>query len=273
MPSKKLRAKHQLVMLDDPASPQAEMFRMLRTNLDFSTLGDDAKVLMVTSAAQEEGKSTTIANLAIAMARAGRRVVLVDLDLRRPFLGKFFNLDGPGVTNVALGHTSLDKALATVTLTDDEQQPARASKKNGNGQVATDAVKGILRVLPSGPIPPDPGEFVGNAALTDILDQLRDRADIVLIDAPPMLRVGDAMTLSASVDGILIVTRMNVVRRPMLNELSRQLSTVPTRVLGFILTGAGTGEDEDYGYGYGHGSYSREPDAKAAKGTSTGSAV
>ena len=280
MPTKRLRADRRLVMLDDPTSPQAEMFRMLRTNLDFATLGNDAHVLMVTSAVEQEGKSTTIANLAIAMARAGQRVVLVDLDLRRPFLDKFFGLDGPGVTQVALGHVSLDAALATVAITDDGTQTGDARAGNGNvkvkganGTSKPEVVKGVLEVLPSGPIPPDPGEFVGKAVLADILAQLRGRADIVLVDAPPALHVGDAMTLSAKVDGILVVTRMNVVRRSMLNELSRQLSTIPTHVLGFIVTGAGKEEGYGYGPGYGYGRYSAEPDTHREKGPSKRSAV
>ena len=131
-----------------------------------------------------------------------------------------------------------------------------------------DVATGSLHVLPSGPIPPDPGEFVGKAALTEILAQLRDRADVVLVDAPPALHVGDAMTLSSKVDGILVVTRMKVVRRSMLNELSRQLSTVPTRVLGFIVTGAGEEEGYGYGSGYGYGRYSAQPDAGSEKRTS-----
>jgi Mrp family chromosome partitioning ATPase len=116
-------------------------------------------------------------------------------------------------------------------------------------------VKGLLEVLPAGPIPPDPGEFVATHALSEILDELRERADIVLVDAPPALRVGDAMTLSSKVDGILVVTRMKVVRRHMLSELARQLASVPTPVLGFVVTDA-AGEEEGYGYGYG-GYYAR----------------
>ena len=102
-------------MLDDPTGVQAETFRMLRTNLDFVTLDRDVRTIMVTSAVEQEGKSTTIANLAVALARAGQRVVLVDLDLRRPFLDKFFGLTGPGITQVALGHASLENALARIT--------------------------------------------------------------------------------------------------------------------------------------------------------------
>jgi Mrp family chromosome partitioning ATPase/capsular polysaccharide biosynthesis protein len=261
-PNKKLRAEHKLVMLEEPSAVQAETFRMLRTNLDFVMIDRAARTLMVTSAVQQEGKSTTIANLAIALARSGQRVVLVDLDLRRPFLDKFFDLKGPGVTQVALGHASLNQALAKIAISDPDPRQARRSRTvevksngngngNGNGNAGAKAIKGVLEVLPSGPLPPDPGEFVGTQALTEILEQLRDRADIVLVDAPPMLRVGDAMTLSRKVDAIVVVTRMKLVRRHMLNEFGRQLATVPTPVLGFVVTGSG--EDEGYGYGYGYG--------------------
>jgi capsular exopolysaccharide synthesis family protein len=240
-PIRRLRASNKLVMLADPTGVHAETFRMLRTNLDFATLDRDVSTVMVTSAVEQEGKSTTIANLGVALARAGKRVILADLDLRRPFLHKFFYIVGPGVTQVALGRASLDSALVPVAITD----PGAAITGNGRRRL-----KGILEVLPAGPIPPDPGEFVGTQALEDILDELRERADIVLIDAPPVLRVGDAMTLSAKVDGIIVVTRMQVVRRPMLAELARQLAHAPARKLGFVVTGAG--EEQAYDYGYGH---------------------
>jgi len=256
VPSKKLRAKNRLVMLDSPTGVQAEAFRMLRTNLDFATLGRNARTIMVTSAVEQEGKSTTIANLAVALARTGQRVVLVDLDLRRPFLHRFFDLDSPGITQVALGHISLEEALVPVAIADARQRWKANGNGNGNGH---GAVKGILEVLPSGPIPPDPGEFVGTAVLSEILEELRMRADFVLIDAPPVLHVGDAMALSTKVDGILVVTRMQVVRRHMLNELARQLANAPTPVLGFVVTAADEEESYGYGYGYGYGGYHARP--------------
>jgi polysaccharide biosynthesis transport protein len=267
VPNKRLRAKNRLVMLENPTGVQAETFRMLRTNLDFATLGRDARTIMVTSAVEREGKSTTIANLAVALARSGQRVVLVDLDLRRPFLHRFFDLDGPGITQVALGHASLDQALATVALSDAQSRLDAISRGNGNGNGNGHggAVRGVMKVLASGPIPPDPGEFVRTAVLTEIIEELRLRADYVLIDAPPVLHVGDAMALSTKVDGILVVTRMQVVRRHMLTELSRQLANAPTPVLGFVVTAAD--EEESYGYGYGYGSYQArpyEPSEKAA---------
>jgi len=255
-PSRRLQRDGKLVMAEEPTGAQAEAFRMLRTNLEFATLGRDARTIMVTSAVEQEGKSTTIANLAIALARAGQRVVLVDLDLRRPYVEKFFKLEGPGVTQVALGHVALDQALSAVTIMDPHRPSPKANGNgNGNGSKRRGLVKGVLEVLPAGPIPPDPGEFVGTAALTEILEKLRERADIVLIDAPPTLHVGDAMTLSTKIDGIVVVTRMKVVRRHMLGELARQLAGSPTPVLGFVVTGA----TEEEGYGYGYGGYYAKP--------------
>ncbi|MGH3000512.1 MAG: CpsD/CapB family tyrosine-protein kinase, partial [Gaiellaceae bacterium] len=254
-PKRQYRAKNKLVMLGDPRAVDAESFRMLRTSLEFATLGRDVRTIMITSAVEQEGKSTTIANLAVALARAGQRVILVDLDLRRPFLNRFFNLQGPGITQVALGRASLEQALLAGTVTLSDVPDSEAARSNGhvrvsNGNGSGRPVQGVLAVLPSGPIPPDPGEFVGTAALSEILHELRDLADIVLIDAPPVLHVGDALSLSAKVDGVLLVTKMKIVRRQMLAELARQLSTSPTPVLGFAVTGA---EEEEAGYGYGYG--------------------
>jgi Mrp family chromosome partitioning ATPase/capsular polysaccharide biosynthesis protein len=268
-PPKKLREINHLAMLDDPTGIQAEAFRMLRTNVEFAALGKDVQTVMVTSAVEREGKSTTIANLAVAMARAGQRVILVDLDLRRPFVDRFFDLrEHVGLTQVAIGRVALNDALVPVSL--DAPLVGRngiASVVTGNGQVkiATNGLlnghtngngngdgrytHGSLHVLPSGPIPPDPGEFVGTARLTEILEQLRDEADVVLIDAPPLFHVGDGLVLSAKVDAVIAVTRMEVVRRPMIAELKRLLDTMPATKLGFVLTGAES--EESYGQGYG----------------------
>lgn len=113
---------------------------------------------------------------------------------------------------------------------------------NGHGPV-----EGMLHFLPAGSTPPDAGEFVGTKVLGDILDRLAERADVVIIDAPPLLHVGDAMTLSAHVDALFVVTRLNVVRRPMLAEMRRVLHSSPAARLGFVLTGAG--QEDGYGYG------------------------
>lgn len=248
-PPKRLQRGGKLVMLEQPASVQAEAFRTLRANLDFMTLDGDVRTIMVTSALQEEGKSTTVANLAIAFARAGKRVALVDLDLRRPVLARFFDLEGPGLTQVALGHVPLEEALTQVAITDPSAPGRRAWLRRGgkrNGHMTRELL-GLLEVLPSGPVPPDPGEFVSSPALGKILRALRERADVVLLDAPRALHVGDVIALSSRVDGIVVVARSNVLRRQTLAEFSRLLGMVRTPALGFVVTGEGDSESHAAG--------------------------
>jgi Mrp family chromosome partitioning ATPase/capsular polysaccharide biosynthesis protein len=242
-PPRKLQRAEELVLFKEPASVRAEAFRMLRTNMEFAGLDHDTRSIMITSALEKEGKSTTISNLAIVAARSGKRVVLVDLDLRRPRVDKFFKLEGqPGLTNVVLGHATLDEATARIALSGDGRPDAPAE---GNGHAAVD---GILDVIPTGPIPPDPGEFVATAALSRVLNSLAASYDLVLIDAPPVLHVGDALTLATKVSALLVTTRLPAMRRPILNELARVLARCPTRKLGFVLTGAHA--EDDYGQGY-----------------------
>lgn len=243
-----------LVMLREARSPQGEAFRMLRTNLDLSTVGRAARTLLFTSAGGQEGKSTTAANVAIAVARAGHRVVLVDLDLRRPALARLFELQGgPGLTDVALERVNLDAALQHVVLS---EAPVAPHLEGANGLLGG---HGLLEVLVPGPLPPDPGEFVGTPVLADILGQLRARADYVILDAPPLLGVGDALLLSSKVDAIVVVVRLALARRSRLDELRRVLERMPTRKLGFVLTGV-KHDDDDYSY-YG-GDYRPTPAAK-----------
>jgi non-specific protein-tyrosine kinase len=249
-PPKRLRRAEKLVMLEEPASVRAEAFRMLRANLDSMTLDRDVRTIMVTSALQEEGKSTTVANLAVAFARAGKRVVLVDLDLRRPVLARFFHLEGPGLTQVALGHVPLEEALSKIVITDPPRLRRRAALRrrgNGNGNLTREFL-GLLEVLPSGPIPPDPGEFVSSPSLGKVLRALRERADVVLVDAPGALHVGDVIALSSRVDGIVVVARSKVLRRQTLAELNRLLAMVRTPALGFVATGEGDGESHAAGF-------------------------
>ncbi|MGH3135771.1 MAG: division plane positioning ATPase MipZ, partial [Gaiellaceae bacterium] len=195
-PPKKLRDHNRLVMTASPNGPHAEAFRMLRANLEFVNLDRGARSIMVTSALEEEGKSTTVANLAVALARAGQKVVLVDLDLRRPAIGRFFGIAGsePGVTNVVVGSVPLDRALVEVVRMPGARGGAAHVAGNGAGTDADGAGStsgaGVLKVLTSGPVPRDPGEFVNTTRLAATLEQLTQMFDFVLIDTPPLLSVG-----------------------------------------------------------------------------------
>jgi polysaccharide biosynthesis transport protein len=285
-PPRALQVADRLVMLAEPNGTDAEAFRMLRTNLDFVNLERSARTIMVTSASEREGKSTTAANLAIALARAGKNVVLVDLDLRRPFLHAFFDLERePGLTHVVLDQATLEQATSKVwegEASGHEAAPAKAGQRTSTAQKRTSTAQrrstrdsegngrrplgGFLEVIPSGGFPPNPGEFVATHALENVLARLRDQADFVLIDAPPLIGIGDALTISAKVDGIIVVTRVNRLRRPMLGELHRLLGTSPAQALGFVVTGAEAEEDR-YGYGF-DGYYTVPPPRGRREGAS-----
>jgi capsular exopolysaccharide synthesis family protein len=238
IPPRSLRKASSLGMLHDEGGIQTEAYRKLRINLDFANLSIKARTIMVTSATEQEGKSTTVANLAVALAKAGRRVVLVDLDLRKPYLDRFFDLTGrPGMTDVALGHVTLDQAMWSIPV---------PGADGGSGA-------GSLHVLPSGPMPPNPADLIESSVVTEVLLDLAERADVVLLDSAPLLPVADGVVLSNKVDGMLVVVRASTIRRPVLTELQRVLTACPAAKLGFVLTGSDEGEG--YGYGYGYGGY------------------
>lgn len=258
-PTRRLRRSNQLVMLSEPESVRAQAFRKLRTTLEFVNLEAAAKTIMITSGAPGEGKSTTVANLAVTLARAGGRVALVDFDLRRPSLHTFFHLgSGPGATDVIVGRTPLNRAMRSIALTDASALPeaptAASSQMNGSSPAASTGngrinTGGILNFLPSGTIPPAADEFLERPGVNALLAELRDGFDTVLIDAPPLLAVPDAQTLSSKVDAVAVVTEVGIHRRQ-LEEFIRQLKNCRAPVLGFILTGTAHADSYTYGYGY-----------------------
>jgi polysaccharide biosynthesis transport protein len=247
-PSRELQKTSHLVMVKQPASADAEAFRKLRTSFEFINPPGAAKTIMVTSAVEQEGKSTTIANLAIALARSDRRVVLVDLDLRRPFLNRLFHISGrPGITDVALNQVDLSDALRPIPL----HASFGAASRNGDlpgGSNGRSALEGLLHVLPAGTIPLPAGDLLRDKRLLDVLDQVADKFDLVLIDAPPLLAFDDAMILSRHVDAIFAITRLNTVQRPILHEFARQLQNCQAKILGYVLTGVEHSESYRYMY-------------------------
>jgi capsular exopolysaccharide synthesis family protein len=248
------QGKDEIAMLSDPSAVQAEAFRILATNLDFANLDVGARTIMVTSAKRAEGKSTVLANLAAAYARRGQRVILADLDLRRPSVASLFGINQrPGVTDVAVGRVPLDEALVNVPL-------LSHGSSNGNSGTEEDSHPvGTLEVLPSGTIPPDAGELVTSPRIKNLLTALEQRADVLLLDAPPILQVGDTLALSAAVDALLVVARLSEIRRPLLDELRRVLESAPVVKLGLAVTGAAADDQYGYGYGYGYGPTAGRP--------------
>ncbi len=230
-----LRKGNGLVTLADPCGAEAEAFRILRANLDLRSHDRaDRGVVMLTSALEGEGKSTTAANLAICLAQSGRRVILVDLDLRRPGLGRLFNLNGrAGLTDVALARVRPEAALAPIQL---------GAEYGSNGLAGQDGArqKGALHVLTTGSIPVEAGNFASSQAVSETFATLRQLADLVVVDAPPLLGMGDAIALSGRVDGLILVSSLNVIRRDLINELRMTLGACPAAKLGFVATGADT---------------------------------
>jgi polysaccharide biosynthesis transport protein len=256
---RRLRSREELVMLAEPTGAEAEAYRVLRSNVEFANLDRGARTIMVTSALKGEGKTTTVANLAVAYARAGKRVALADLDVRRPFLDRFFRLrDVPGLSDVALGHVDLEDAIAHVSAGEGERSSRQGAARNGPAAVA-----GVVDVLTAGPLPPNAGEFVASQAITEIVQRLRERYELVLIDAPPLLQVGDAMTLAAKVDGLILVSNLRMARRQVLTELDRIIQTLPARPLGVAVAAAQLEGEEGYWdaeyYGTRPRAASREP--------------
>jgi len=202
-----------LITITDPRSPVSEAYRTLRTNLQFSSLDDPVKTLVVTSAAPDEGKSTTVANLAVTLAQGGRRTILVDCDLRRPSLHKLFDLQAePGLANMML-------------------------EDGGEAALQETGVEG-LRLLASGPKPPNPADMLGAQKLDKIIESLTEDADIVLFDAPPVIAVTDAAVLGAKVDGVLLVISAGKTKRDHAQRAKELLEKANVRIIGATLTNA-----------------------------------
>ena len=200
-----------LVMAQAPRSAAAEAYRTLSTNIQFSSLDRDVRTLLVTSVGPEEGKSIVLANLAITMAEGGRRVVMVDCDLRRPSLHQIFGLaDQPGLTTMML-----NEALAP---------PLQATPFANVCLVA------------AGPLPPNPAELISSERFTRVLAAIGAEADVVLVDAPPVSAVTDATILATRVDGVLLVVDSGRTRRDPGRRAAEQLQRVGARVLGAVLT-------------------------------------
>jgi non-specific protein-tyrosine kinase len=222
-----------LIVARSSASPETEAYRVLRTNLQFASVKHPVRTLLVASSTPGEGKSLTAANLAAALAQAGKKVILVDTDLHRPRLHKLFQLrDSTGLTTLLLEETP-------------ELEP-----------VLQPTVVPGLEVLPSGPLPPNAAELLGSERMRELLRQLRSRADYVVLDSPPVVALSDAAILATLCDGVLLVVAAGRTRRSEARRAIAALRQVDARVLGVVLNKMPKAHKGtyyyyyDYGYGY-----------------------
>ncbi len=213
-----------LIVGEAANSARAEAIRKLRTNLRFVDVHEPARVIAVTSALQGEGKTTTACNIAIALAEAGWRVLLIDADLRRPRAADYLGIDGAvGLTDVLLGDVQVGDVVQ------------RWGDKS-------------LLVLPSGATPPNPSELLGSKAMADLLVALRESADIVVIDTAPLLAVTDGVVVAVQADGALLISQQGRTSRSQVAAAARALNSVSVRLLGCVLNMAKLPKADAYQY-------------------------
>lgn len=199
-----------LVALKNPKSRSAEAFRTLRTNIQFSSLDKEIKSIVVTSSGSGEGKSTVMANLAITMAESGKRVILIDCDLRKPSIHKKMGVSNSvGLTNILVQNIKKEECMVKTEVEN-------------------------LFVITSGPIPPNPAELVGTQKMRDFLEELKNEFDLVLIDAPPVLAVTDAQILSTVVDGVVFVASYGEAQKDAVMDAKQLIDKVGGKILGIV---------------------------------------
>jgi non-specific protein-tyrosine kinase len=227
---------------DDSRSAVAEAYRLLRMNVEFSDVDHPPRRLLVTSAVAGEGKSTVAANLAVVLAQAGRQVLLIDADLRRPTMRRIFDLPaGRGLTTLlAAGDTSAAAVAGSC--------------------VAAPGVPNLSLLL-SGPLPPNPGDLLGSARMAALLDTLATTFDVLVIDSPPVLVATDPLVLARQVDGVLFVVAAGATRAPLVRQAGEALNRVGGRLLGVVLTKLARGTDQPY---YAYEAHEEGPPAGAA---------
>ncbi|PZD95514.1 capsular biosynthesis protein [Paenibacillus sambharensis] len=205
--------KQAMVTEINPFSPVSESFRALRTHLQFVNQDEPLRVITAASAASGEGKTTTLVNLAIAYAQEGKRVVLIDGDMRRPNLHHVFAESN----HVGLSNCLRDKLEAT--------------------EVMRSTAIGGLFLIPSGPIPHNPAELLASRQMRELVEQLKGKADVVLIDGPPVLAVTDSKLIASYCDGVVLVVHTSKSKRELVKKAKEQLEAVKARVLGVVLNG------------------------------------
>jgi capsular exopolysaccharide synthesis family protein len=200
-----------VISLKNPKSVVAEAFRTLRTNIQFSSLDNELRTIVVTSTQPSEGKSTVLANLAVTMAQSGKKVVLLDCDLRKPTIHKKLGVTNKnGLTTLLSKEKGLQECLQLLNVPN-------------------------LYIITSGPIPPNPAELLGSKRMKSLLQELKEHFDMILIDAPPVLAVTDSQILSTLTDGVLFVTSYGTTEKDAVVRAKELIEKVGGKILGVVM--------------------------------------
>lgn len=214
-----------LVTQNDPKNPAAEAYRVIRTGIQFAQAGKELQTIALTSCMPNEGKSTTIANLAVVLTQAGKSVLLIDCDMRNPTVHKNFNLSNK---------VGLSSCISMGTALSDAVQKT--------------SIEGLY-ALTGGVIPPNPSELLGSEQMKNVLQRAKEQYDYVLIDTPPVMPVTDALIVGRFVDGMILVIASAEVKVEMARDVKNQLVNAGANILGVVLNKV---RSEHHGYGYGY---------------------
>ena len=214
-----------LISLTNPKSSIAEQFRTVRTSIEFSSVDKDLRSVVITSPSPEEGKSTVTANLAVVFAQQGKRVLLVDSDLRKPTVHYTFHIENHvGLTNVLTKQITLEKAVKTTR------------QEN-------------LWILTSGPIPPNPSELLGSSSMNALLEKAKNEYDLIIFDSSPVLAVTDAQVLSNLTDGVVLVISSGNTQKDSAKKAKELLESAKAKILGVVLNNKKEQDSQHYYYG------------------------
>ena len=258
LPEEVLELNARLVSHFAPKSTIAETYRALRTGIEFIAMEQQMKVIAVTSSSMREGKTTVICNFAMTSVQIGKKVLLIDADLRKPMISTIFGIERePGLSDVILGNYNWEEVIKTDTDI--------MMGKMGMEDITTTA-PGInnLNIITSGLVPPNATELLNSSRMSEILAQVKDSYDIVLIDSSPVLTTTDAVIVATKADGVVMIYQVGQVARGALKRAKTQLENAKATVIGVVLNGLKpeTGKDYKdygyYGYYYGYGSESEE---------------
>jgi capsular exopolysaccharide synthesis family protein len=223
----RLIPKWSLITENNPKSPISEGYRMLRTNIEYSSIDQSLQIIMVTSSKPSEGKSTTCANLAVAFAQTNKRVLLIDADLRKPTQHQIFGKSNRIGLTTALFHQKELRDVIQLTNTDN------------------------LSFIPAGPTPPNPSELLSSTRMATLLETIKGMYEVIIIDTPPIMFVTDAQIVAAQSDGVVLVIDSGKVKKEVALKAKASLDHVKAKLIGIVLNNISRNHSDSYYYYYG----------------------